>query len=184
MAHGSALILPLAIVEGPIVTVLAGFLSAKDYFDWHWAFCLVICGDLAGDVICYGFGRAGGGPLAGLGRRLGVRRAITPALRHGLVHNSAKMLFIGKWTHSIGFLVLIGSGMLRVPLARFILVNLLASVPKCAVLFAVGMFAGDGWALAEHDGIAAIIALGAVGAVAMVLIFRGAGGIRAGGPRR
>ena len=51
------------------------------------------------------------------------------------------MLLIGKWTHSLGCVVLIGSGMLRVPLPRFILVNLLATVPKSAVLFGFGYFA-------------------------------------------
>ena len=51
------------------------------------------------------------------------------------------MLVIGKWTHTIGCVVLIGSGMLRLPLPRFILINLLATVPKSAVLFGIGYFA-------------------------------------------
>ena len=54
------------------------------------------------------------------------------------------MLFVGKWTHSLGCVVLIGSGMLRVPLPRFMLMNLLATIPKSAVLFGFGYFAA-GW---------------------------------------
>ena len=151
IAHGSALILPLAVIEGPVVTILTGFLSAQGYFDWYWALCLLVCGDLIGDLIYYWIGRTGRTPLAGLGRRLGAApRRARPSCNDGLTHNAAKMLFIGKWTHSIGWLVLIGSGMLRLPLPRFMLVNLLATIPKSAVLFGVGYFAGDCYPLFEQ----------------------------------
>lgn len=184
IAHGSALILPLAVIEGPVVTILTGFLSAQGYFDWYWALCLLVCGDLIGDVIYYWVGRTGGSPLAGLGRWLGVRGMVTPELQHSLTHHAAKMLFIGKWTHSIGCLVLIGSGMLRLPVARFILVNLLATVPKSAVLFGFGYFTGGYYKLFERHFVLGTIVLGAVGVAASVLILRRADGILADGPGR
>ena len=184
IAHGSALILPLAVIEGPVVTILTGFLSAQGYFDWYWALCLLVCGDLIGDVVYYWIGRTGGSPLAGLGRWLGVRRAVTPELQYRLKHNAAKMLFIGKWTHSIGCLVLIGSGMLRLPVARFILVNLLATVPKSAVLFGFGYFAGGYYPLFERHIVLGTIVLCAMGVAAIVLILRRADGILAGGTGR
>ena len=184
IAHGSALILPLAVIEGPVVTILTGFLSAQGYFDWYWALCLLVCGDLIGDVIYYWVGRTGGSPLAGLGRWLGVRGMVTPELQHSLTHHAAKMLFIGKWTHSIGCLVLIGSGMLRLPVARFILVNLLATVPKSAVLFGFGYFTGGYYKLFERHFVLGTSVLGAVGVAASVLILRRADGILADGPGR
>jgi len=180
IAHGSALILPLAVIEGPIVTILTGFLSAQGYFDWYWALCLLVCGDLIGDVIYYWVGRTGGSPLAGLGRWLGVRGAVTPELQHSLTHNAAKMLFIGKWTHSIGWLVLIGSGMLRLPLPRFILVNLLATLPKSAVLFGFGYFASGYYKLFADHVAFGTIALCAMGVAGVMLVLRRAEGIVAG----
>src|SRR5580693_671152 len=132
--YGSVLILPLSVIEGPVVSVLTGFLSAQGYFDWYWVLCLLVCGDLIGDVIYYWIGRTGGTPLAGLGRRFGVRCAVPDSFLCRIRRNAIKMLFIGKWTHSIGAFVLIGSGMLHMPFPRFILVNLLATVPKSAVL--------------------------------------------------
>ena len=144
IAYGSALILPLAIVEGPVVSIVAGFLCAQGYFDWAWTLALLVCGDLIGDLGYYWIGRSGRTPLAGLGRRLGLHRAVTPELQRDLAQHSVKMLLVGKWTHSLGYLVLIGSGMLRLPLPRFMLVNLLATVPKSAVLFGFGYYAG-GW---------------------------------------
>ena len=140
IAHGSTLILPLAVIEGPIIAIIAGFLSAQGFIAWYWAIGLLLCGDLIGDVMYYWAGRTGAAPLAFLGRRLGMR---TPSqeVQRGLAENSTRMLLVGKWTHAVGVVVLVGSGMLRVPLPRFILVNLLAAAPKIAVLFGLGYFA-------------------------------------------
>jgi membrane protein DedA with SNARE-associated domain len=82
------------------------------------------------------------------------------------------MLLIGKWTQSIGVVVLIGSGMLRLPLAKFILVNLLATLPKSAVLFGVGYFAGGHFPLVEHHMVIATIMLGVAGVAATMLVLR------------
>jgi membrane-associated protein len=184
IAHGSALILPLAVVEGPVVSVLTGFLAACGYFKWYWALCLLVCGDLTGDLICYWIGRTGGTRLAALGRRIGMRTIVTADLQRGLAHNAAKMLVIGKWTHSIGWLVLIGSGMLGVPLPRFILVNLLATVPKSAVLFGLGYFAGEHYPLFEQHVLLGTIALCAIGGAAILMVLWKTDGIWAGGAGR
>jgi membrane-associated protein len=184
IAHGSALILPLSVIEGPVVTILTGFLSAQGYFRWYWAFCLLVCGDLIGDVLYYWVGRTGRTPLAGLARRLGLRRGVPPEVQAGLTNNAAKMLFIGKWTHSIGWLVLTGSGMLRVPLPRFVLLNLLASIPKTGVLFCAGYYAGNLYPVFERHAVGATIVLCAIGLVAIALVLRRAGCISAGGTGR
>jgi membrane protein DedA with SNARE-associated domain len=172
VAHGSVLILPLAVIEGPVVSILSGFLSAQGYFVWYWVLCLLVCGDLIGDLIYYWIGRSGGTNLAALGRRAGVDRVLTPELRRGLTENAARMLVIGKWTHSIGCVVLIGSGMLRLPLPGFVLVNLLATVPKSALLFGFGYFAGDEYPLvAPHAGVVMVL-LCAAGAAAIAVTLR------------
>jgi membrane-associated protein len=180
IAHGSALILPLAVIEGPVVSIVTGFLAAQGYFDWYWALVLLICGDVIGDVMYYWIGRTGVAPLAGLGRWCGMTGVVSQALQHDLRLNATRMLLVGKWTHSVGFAVLIGSGMLRLPLQRFILVNLLASVPKSGVLLGLGYFAGDHLAFFEAHLVWVAIALCAVGMAAIGLILRRADAMRAG----
>ena len=184
IAYGSALILPLAVIEGPFVTVLTGFLSAQGYFDWYWAVPLLVGGDVIGDVICYWVGRTGRAPLAGFGRRLGLGRVMSRELERDLTGNAARMLVVGKWTHSLGCVVLIGSGMLRLPLAGFIVVNLLATLPKSALLFSFGYFASAYLPLFERHAALATIVLGAVGVAAVALILRRPDGLRAGGSGR
>jgi membrane protein DedA with SNARE-associated domain len=172
IAHGSALILPLSVIEGPIVSIVTGFLAAEGYFDWYWALLLLVCGDLIGDAIYYAIGRTGLTPLRLLGRRVGVRGRLTPAFQNNLARNATKMLLVGKWTHSLGCLVLIGSGMLRLPLPRFMLINLLATLPKSAILFGFGYFAGDHYSFFEHHYLVTTVALCAAGAASAGLILR------------
>ena len=180
IAHGSALILPLAVIEGPFVTIVTGFLAAQGYFDWYWALLLLVCGDVIGDIIYYWVGRTGRTPLAFLHRRAGLRRAMTPAFQQQLRQNAAKMLVVGKWTHSVGWLVLIGSGMLRLPLPRFVLINLLATVPKSAVLFSLGYFAGEHFSVVERHILLATSLAFAAGLASIVLILRRTDRISAG----
>jgi membrane protein DedA with SNARE-associated domain len=103
--------------------------------------------------------------------------------RH-LREHATKMLFIGKWTQSVGMVVLIGSGMLHVPLSRFILVNLLATLPKTAVLFSVGYFAGGHVRLFEDHVVLGSCVLGILGVAAIVLVLRRSEAIRTGGAGR
>jgi membrane protein DedA with SNARE-associated domain len=175
IAHGGALILPLAVIEGPVVTVVTGFLTAQGYFDWYWALPLLMCGDLIGDVAYYLIGYAG---MTRLGRLVGVGGVLTPAFQRDLTRNATKMLLIGKWTHAIGGLVLVGSGMLRLSLPRFILVNLLATIPKSAVLFGFGYFAGDHYPFLERHYILGTTVLGVIGMASIVLVLRRTDSIR------
>jgi membrane-associated protein len=133
-----------------------------------------------GDVMYYWVGRNGVTRLAGLGRWFGVNAAVPQGLQRDLRDNATRMLLVGKWTHSVGFAVLVGSGMLRLPLARFILVNLLASVPKSGVLLGLGYFAGDHLAFFESHLVSVAIVLCAVGVAAIGLILRRADAMRAG----
>jgi membrane-associated protein len=178
IAHGSALILPLAVIEGPIVTAIAGFLSARDYLVWYWAVCLLICGDVIGDLLWYWLGRTSAAPLARLSHRFGLRCVPSRKLQRDLAQNATKMLLIGKWTHSIGFVVLTGSGMLRVPLGQFFLVNLVATIPKTLVLFGVGYFAGRDYLFFEHHAILTAIMLCILGVGGILLVIRRSGVIR------
>ncbi len=184
IAHGSALILPLAVIEGPFVSVVAGFLSAQGYFDWLWALCLLVLGDLLGDLLYYWVGRSGKTGLTSLLRRFGVRSTVTPEMQLHLKDHAAKMLFIGKWTQSIGVVVLVGSGMLRLPLPQFLLVNLIATVPKSAVLFSVGYFAANHIEMLTHHMVIGSVVLGAVGVASIWLVLRRFDTIRAGSAGR
>ena len=175
IAHGSALILPLAVIEGPVVAIIAGALSAGGYLDWPWVLVMLVCGDVIGDAIHYAIGRFGGAPLAALGRRCGLNEAKSSDVAARLRADATRMLFVGKWTHAIGGFVLIGAGVLRLNLAKFLLVNLIATVPKSAVLLGIGYFAGNISPLFAEHAILGTAVLLCLGAIAITLILRRGG---------
>lgn len=55
--YGYAALLPLAVIEGPAVTVFAAFLAAEGVFSVAAVYVVVVIGDLLGDVVYYAIGR-------------------------------------------------------------------------------------------------------------------------------
>jgi membrane protein DedA with SNARE-associated domain len=75
--YGYAALLPLAVIEGPAVTVFAAFLAAQGVFDVFGVYAIVVLGDLIGDVLYYAVGRGAAARWAAK-RRLTERRAAEP----------------------------------------------------------------------------------------------------------
>lgn len=142
---GPWLILPLSIAEGPIVTILAGLLAASGHLDWRVALGMVVLGDLIGDLLFYAMGRGSLGVWTGtrLGRWFGLSPEKTAALSGQMNNHATRLLLVGKWTHALGAVVLVAAGCARVPVARFLLVNLIGTIPKSAAFFLLGFFAGQ-----------------------------------------
>ena len=115
--YGYFLLFPVAVVEGPIVSVIAGFLASLGYLNLYLVYLVVVAGDLVGDALCYAIGRWGQkkilkrwGHYIGLGpERLENMRA------HFRVH-TGKTIFFGKWSHSVSFAFLMAAGAAEVPL--------------------------------------------------------------------
>lgn len=49
-AHGLLFLTPLAIIEGPVVTVLAGYFVRLNYFSLSVIFAVVMAGEILGDI--------------------------------------------------------------------------------------------------------------------------------------
>lgn len=171
-SNGLALLLPLAIIEGPIVSVVAGMLCAQGILPWVWVYPLLVLGDLLGDGLYYAIGRLSHSWLHRAAQRIGIPVARGEAFSARVAEHSTRMLLIGKWTHAIGALVLIAAGAARIRLARFLLINLLATLPKSAVLLGVGYIAGANVpGLVERFGYGAAVLLG-LGLLAVIVLLR------------
>jgi membrane-associated protein len=146
-SHGLIVLTILSVLEGPVVTVIAAWLASTGVLSLSGVFLCVVLGDLIGDVLLYLVGRYGPGFLPQrLVRRIGLHpRRVAPLLR-SFRDNGPRLLVIGKLTHAAGFAVLIAAGVARIPVATFLAVNLLATVPKCMVLVALGFLAGSAFA--------------------------------------
>jgi membrane-associated protein len=146
-SHGLIVLTLLAILEGPIVTVIAAWLASTGVLSLPGVFVCVVLGDLIGDTALYLAGRFAPGLLPHRwARRMGLSpRRVAPLLRN-FRDNGPRLLTIGKLTHAAGFAVLIAAGVARVPFGTFLMVNLMATVPKSVAFIALGYLAGSAFA--------------------------------------
>jgi membrane protein DedA with SNARE-associated domain len=176
-AHGLWVLIPLAVIEGPVITVVVGGLASLGLVDPALAFALLVLADLAGDSLLYAGGRGLRiDRIPVIGHRLHLPRARIVPLVRGMRRHATRLMVLGKLTHAAGFAVLIAAGAARVSVLQFVVVNLLASLPKTLVFFALGYAFGQaqeriGHWLSVGSG-AVVLALAIGGGLALVLRHR------------
>lgn len=142
-AQGLWILAPLSIIEGPIVTVIAGWLASLSIMSPVAVFLCVVIGDVVGDSILYAAGRGVRlDKLPLIGRYLRIPRARVVPMVKAFREQGVRLLVIGKITQAAGFAVLIAAGAAKMPFGLFALVNLLTSIPKSIALMALGYAIG------------------------------------------
>lgn len=173
--YGLLVIAPLALLEGPVVSVVSGYLARAGLLPLHWVFGVLVLADLAGDLGLYWIGRQGRAGLAlpWLARFGVTRRRLASALR-AFRRNGGRLVVIGKLTHSAGFAVLLAAGMARMPLTRFVMLNTLATLPKTGLCVAFGWWFGAVTDRVSHwlAGGALLVLCGAIGLAIMYVTSR------------
>ncbi|MDO8884470.1 MAG: VTT domain-containing protein [Pseudotabrizicola sp.] len=141
--YGLLIIAPVAVLEGPVISVISGYLAKAGLVPLRLVFLVLLLADLAGDILLYVIGRKGraGMALPWLSRFGVTRRRLASVIR-AFRKNDARILVLGKLTHSAGFAVLLAAGMARMPFLRFLALNTAATVPKVALCMAVGWWFG------------------------------------------
>lgn len=161
--YGLAIVAPIAVVEGPIVTVIAAWLASQGLMSLWAVVLVVILADLVGDFGFYALGRWGLGKLP---VRWLERMRLTDARLAGLTQHfeghGGRTLLLGKITHSAGFAVLVAAGMARMPLARFFWFNLLGTVPKSLLFVGLGYAFGAAYTRIDSWIAGASLAMGVV----------------------
>ncbi|WP_417718623.1 DedA family protein [Salipiger sp.] len=149
--QGLAILVPIAVIEGPIVTVIAAWLASQGLLDLWSVTLVVVLADLLGDMGLYALGRWGVNRLPPKWRlKMGLNRARLTALASHFDSRGARTLVIGKLTHSAGAAVLVAAGLARMPLLRFLVVNLLATVPKSLFFVALGYAFGSAYSQIDN----------------------------------
>src|SRR6185369_15827143 len=93
-------IFPLAIVEGPIVTILSGLLVYLGQMNFILAYVLLAAGDLVGDVLIYYLGKYGNRGFASrVMSFLGITRERVQLVEKKFLANPKKIFTIGKAAH-------------------------------------------------------------------------------------
>lgn len=138
------ILFPLVVIEGPIATIISGFLVSLGFMDFIPTYFTVIAGDLTGDVLYYAAGRWWLNKTAK--KVLSFFKVSLERIRRleaGLRKHKGKVLFFGKLSHAIGGLILFAAGSAEIPLREFLWFNFWATLPKSLILILVGFFFGS-----------------------------------------
>lgn len=142
--YGYVILLPIAVVEGPLAAVIAGAFVASGEFDFFTAFLLLCLADIVGDVLYYSLGRWSHERLfGGLERYLGITEERVASLHKGFSKHDWKFILFGK-TQALGSIILYFAGATRMRFWRFIGWNVLGTIPKVALFELIGIILGQG----------------------------------------
>lgn len=144
--YGYAVLLPIAVVEGPVVAAVCGALAALGQLHPVAACLLLVAADLVGDALYYALGRYGHGPLSNwVCKRLNITPERLKPLEQRFHDNDWKLIMIGK-TQALGGIILYFAGASRMSFARYMTLNLIGTFPKVILFeligYALGYFLG------------------------------------------
>lgn len=172
LSHYKYVILfPLAIIEGPILAVIAGFLCIHGFLNLFIVYPIIVMGDITGDTFCYLLGRWGVPPfLKKIANWLGFKPENIQETRQYFDANPNKTISLSKITLGIGFAGIYLAGNAGIPYYKFIRICLVTSALQYVVYMSVGLLFGDAYKqISQYLNFFAAITI--VAALAILLIY-------------
>ena len=141
------LIFPTAVIEGPIVSILSGFLVHLGYLSFFLVYITLLLSDTVGCTLYY---------MAGKFWRkwvwikkyatwFGYNEGTEEYLENHFKKHKFKTIFIAKISHGLGGLASISAGVAGVNYLEFIIFNILIAIPKTLILMLVGYYVGSSY---------------------------------------
>ena len=143
-------IIVTAIVEGPVLAIVAGFLMKLGQLSFWPAYITLMAADLIGDAGWYMVGYYGGDPLVRkFGKYFNVTEKDSDLVKRLFQKYQNKILFFSKLVMGLGFpfLVLTTAGMSKIKFKRYILINLSGQFIYTGVLISIGYLFGNAYNL-------------------------------------
>ncbi len=135
------ILMPLAIIEGPIIAVVCGFLVTLKIMNPLLVYVILIIGDIVGDGLIYYIGYSGKRFL----KYFKVTEEKLEKAKTYFHENHKKAIFASKLAHGIGFTGLIAAGASHVPYKRYFKTCTLISLVQSAVMITIGIFFGHAY---------------------------------------
>jgi len=156
------LIFPIAVVEGPIITIICGFLLSIGILNLFITYSLLVIADLVADTVFYALGRFGRIKIIDRwGHHFGLNKDRILNMEKHFGNHAGKTIIIGKFTNFAAAFVLVAAGAVKVPFWKFLWYSLVTEVPKAIMLLVIGFFFGHAYNLLDqYIGSASLIMLG------------------------
>ncbi|MFH1990286.1 MAG: VTT domain-containing protein [Patescibacteria group bacterium] len=141
--YGYFILFPLAAFEGPIISLIAGFLVHLGYFSFLPVLIILVLGDVIPDVIYYYIGRFGSKRkiIEKYGSHLNLLEKLWR--EHG-----KKTMFFSKIAYGLSTPLLISAGLVKMPIRRFVSYTIPISITLYTVIITSGYYLGNSYQLA------------------------------------
>lgn len=172
--YGYFILFPLAAIEGPIVSLVVGFLIYLGYLKFLPAYTILLLGDLIPDTVYYYIGRFG--KRRKIMEKYGSRLNLIEKLwrEHG-----RKTMFLSKLAYGLSIPFLISAGLVKMPYRKFISYAFPVTLFQYGVIMIIGYSLGHSYQIAEryiqyaYVIVAAILIVFIIGYVLVVKYARG-----------
>jgi membrane protein DedA with SNARE-associated domain len=144
--YGYLIMLPLMIIEGPIVTVLAAMMASLGAFNVWLVLIFSILGDIIGDVGFYYLGyRFGMGFVRRVGKYIGITEKLVLKMEEYFKRYGGKTIFAVKSTTGLCWAAFATAGIVKMDFWKFLKNSFYGGVVWSSFLVAIGYFYGYLW---------------------------------------
>lgn len=163
---------PVTVLEGPIITVIAGFFVSQGALNFLLTYLVVVTGDLTGDIFFYYLGKYGRLKLIDRwGHYFGANRERVNKLMEQMQKNTAKVMITGKIIEGTGALVQMTAGAAHIKFRQFFILNLIPTLPKSLLYLLLGFYFGQAYVvIAKYLDYASYIAVIAIAIFIVIYI--------------
>jgi len=135
------ILIPLAIIEGPIVTVVCGFLVTLKFFNPLAVYVVMVLGDIIGDAGIYYIGYSGKRFL----KYFRITEEKLEKAKQYFKDNHKKAIAMSKLVHGIGFTGLVAAGASHVPYQRYFKTCAIISIIQSFIMLMIGVLFGSAY---------------------------------------
>ncbi|PIP28233.1 MAG: hypothetical protein COX29_02295 [Candidatus Moranbacteria bacterium CG23_combo_of_CG06-09_8_20_14_all_35_22] len=144
--YGYAIMLPLMIIEGPVVTIIASMLASLGAFNIFIVLIFSIIGDMGGDIILYGLGyKYGMGFVRRVGKYIGITENLVLKMEKYFEHHGGKTILAVKSTAGLCWATFVAAGIVKMNFKKFVKYSFLGGIIWSGFLVAMGYFYGYLW---------------------------------------
>ncbi|XLQ19963.1 MAG: DedA family protein [Candidatus Moraniibacteriota bacterium] len=137
--YGYAIMIPLMMIIGPIVAIVAAFMASMGVFNVYVVFCISLVAGIIGDVLLYGIGRKWGMRFVNkIGYRVGIKESSVLKMEKAFNGHGGKIIIAVKSTTGLCWVTFIAAGIVKMPFWKFFMYTLIGGIFWSGFLVIIG----------------------------------------------
>ena len=134
-------IFPVAVLEGPIISIISGFLVSRGYLSLFPALFVVFLGDVVSDSIFHFIGK-GGRYMINYLKFSRISEEQLRRIENQFATSPWKTMILAKASYGLGTIFMIATGAARMSWKKFLEYILSLNFIRSAILIAIGFYFG------------------------------------------